>query len=47
MEDIDFPSNADNNTPYIIGDDINQVVSTLEHAAVNLFKWFSNNEMKP
>ena len=26
---------------------MNQVVSVLEDVAVNLFKWFSDNQMKP
>ena len=47
MKDIDSVSGADGNTSYIIGDDINQVVSILDDAAVNLFKWFSDNQMKP
>ena len=38
MEDIGFVSYADDNTTYSISDDIDYVVSTLEDAAVNLFK---------
>ena len=38
MKGIDFADYADDNTPYIIGDGINQVVSTLEDAALNVSK---------
>ena len=46
MEDIDFASYADDNTPYTIDDDTDQVVSTLEDAVEALFEWFSDNQMK-
>ena len=35
-----FASHADGNTLYIIGDDIDQVVSTLKDAVATLFEWF-------
>ena len=41
MGDIDIASCADDNTPYIVGDKIDKVVSDAP-----LFKWFSNNQMK-
>ena len=47
MKDIGFASYTDDNIPYIISDDMNQVVSNLEYSGVNLFKWFSDNQMKP
>ena len=47
MKGIDFADYTDDNTPYIIGDRIDQVVSALEDAALNLSKYFSDNEMKP
>ena len=42
MEDINFASYTDGNTPYIIDDDLSQVASSLEGAAVTLFKWLSD-----
>ena len=47
MIDIDFASYGDEDTLHVIGDDIHQVVSNLEDAAVSLFKCFSDNESKP
>lgn len=40
MEDIDFASYADDNTPYTIDDDTDQVVSTLEDAVEALSNGF-------
>ena len=42
MEDINFASYTDGNTPYIIGIDLNQVGSSLEGAVAALFKWLSD-----
>lgn len=47
MKDIDFASYVDYITLYIIGDDIDQVVLTLEDLAVNLLKRFPGSKMKP
>ena len=41
MGDIDIASYADDNTPYIVGDKIDKVISD-----ASLFRWFSNNQMK-
>ena len=41
MKDIDFLSYADKKAPYSIVDDINQVVSDLDSAALSLLKLFS------
>ena len=46
IKDVDFASYADDNTPYVIGDNIDQVISALENAAASLFNWFSDNQMK-
>ena len=46
LSNIDFASYADDNTPYIIKDDIKEAIESLEHATVEFFQWFSNNQMK-
>ena len=37
---------GDDNTPYIVGNNIDQVTLSLENHAGSLFKWFLDNEMK-
>ena len=46
MSDTDFASYADDNTPYVSADTIDEVIKRLETASVNLFKWFADNQMK-
>ena len=46
MNETEFASYADNNTPYTSGQNIDNVIRTLENDSVRLFKWFSNNQMK-
>ena len=46
MRDTDFASYADDNTPYVSADTIDDVVKRLETAFVKLFKWFADNQMK-
>ena len=51
MKDLDISSYSDDNTPYfagdyIVGDKIDQVISTLQNANASLFKWFPDNQMK-
>ena len=41
-----FTSYADDNTPFVIRDDIADVIKVLEEIGENLLNWFSNNEMK-
>ena len=43
MSDTDFASYADDNTPYISADTIDE---RLENASVKLSKWFPDNQMK-
>ena len=42
----DFASYADDNTPYVSADTIDEVIKRLETASVKLFKWFTDNHMK-
>ena len=46
VENIDIASYADDNTPYICANNINEVILSLEKATDTLFKWFSENVMK-
>ena len=46
MSDTDFASYADDNTPYVSADTIDEVIKRLETASVKLFKWFADNQMK-
>ena len=46
MKNSDIASYADANTPYNIGDNIDQVISPLQNGDVSLFKWLSYNQMK-
>ena len=46
MNGIDFASYADDNTPYVSSDSIEDVIRILENDSIKLFKWFSDNMMK-
>ena len=45
MCQTDFASYADDNTPYALGDRMDDIKS-LEDDSINLFKWFLDNQMK-
>ena len=46
MNETEFASYADDNTPYTSGQNTDNVIRTLEYDSVRLFKWSSNNQMK-
>ena len=46
MNETEFASYADDNTPYTSGQNTDNVIRTLEYDSVRLFKWLSNNQMK-
>ena len=46
MNNVDFASRADDNTLYIIGDGVIQVIEYLKEASDELFCWLANNQMK-
>ena len=46
MNDVEFTSYADNNTPFFVGDDLNDIILSLQNASKTLFKWFNDNQMK-
>ena len=46
MDDIDFASHVDDNTPYTIGSNIETVIFKLKNSSKILFQWFMDNQMK-
>ena len=46
LNDVGIAGYADDNTPYVIADDINGVIASLEKASKALFEWFENNLLK-
>ena len=46
LNDADIASYADDNTRYVIADDINGVITSLEKASKFLFEWFETNLLK-
>ena len=43
---INFASYADDNTPFVSRDKLDDVLDSLENAALKFFDWFSINQMK-
>ena len=46
MNDVEFASYADHNTPFFVGDDLNDVILKLQNASKTLFKWFNDHKLK-
>ena len=46
VQNVDFPSYADDNTIYDASDSIDRVIFSLQESSKNLFKWFADNQMK-
>ena len=46
MNENDFASYADDNTPYFVGNNIEDVITKLKNASLTLFQWFYHNQMK-
>ena len=46
MENIDIGSYAEDSTPCITWNSIEEIIQKLENAAKTLFHWFSDNQMK-
>ena len=46
MNDVDFASYADDNTPFFVGNDIDEVILKMQNASETLFMWFKDNQMK-
>ena len=46
VNDIDIENYADDNTPHVIADNIDDLIKSLEEASTALFQWFDNNLLK-
>ena len=46
MNKVDFASYADDNTPYVIGNGVKEVINSLKEASDELLYWFADNQMK-
>ena len=46
VNEVEFASYADDNIPFFVGDDLNDVILKLQNASKTLFKWFNDNQMK-
>ena len=46
MNKVDFARYDDNNTPYVMGNGIKEVINSLKEASDELFYWFADNQMK-
>ena len=46
LNDVNIASYANDNTPYVIADGINGVITSLEQTSKALFEWFENNLLR-
>ena len=46
MNDVDIENYADNNIPYLIADNIDDLIKSLKEASTALFQWFDNKLIK-
>ena len=46
VQNVDFASYADDNTIYDAGENIVEIIFSLQESSKKLFKWFANNQMK-
>ena len=46
LHDIEIASYADDTTPYVSANSIEETVSILEDISEKLFQWFTSNQMK-
>ena len=46
VKDIDIASYADDSTPFIVKNNIDNVIASLEQVSDALFNWFKNNRLK-
>ena len=46
MNKTDFASYADDNTAYVVGNNIEDIIIKLQNASLTLFQWFYDNQMK-
>ena len=46
MNKVEFVSYADDNTPYVTGNGVKEVIKSLKEASGELFYWFADNQRK-
>ena len=46
LSQTDFASYADDNTPHVEANNIDEVITILVNDSIQLFKWFSDNQVK-
>ena len=46
INDLEFASYSDDNTPFFVGDNLSDVILKLQNASKTLFKWFNDNQVK-
>ena len=46
VKDIDIASYADDSTPFIVENNIDNVIASLEQVSDALFNWLKNNRLK-
>ena len=46
MRESEFASYADENTPYVASDSVDDVIKIFENDSIRLFKWLSDIKMK-
>ena len=46
MNEVDFASYADDNTPFFVGNDLDEVIFKLQSVSKTLFQWFADNQIK-
>ena len=46
INDIDIANYADDNTPYVIADNTDGLIKSLEETSIALIQWFDNNLLK-
>ena len=45
LSDVEFTSYADDNTHYVVKNNVRSVIKSLKNTSVELFEWFSDNQM--
>ena len=46
MNKVDFASNADDNTPHVMGNGVKEIINFLKEAPDTLLYWFADNQME-
>ena len=44
MKETSFASYADDNTPYVTAENLDEVIKSLEKDSIKLFQWFSDKQ---